>query len=143
MGDVSRTFVDEQRLDNLRRKSSAQRDGNSRVSVRLCNDSASNIAGSAIVLRIRTTPMSLERHDASLHLPEASWELLPHRGQPSGVHSLQLGACAIRLHRQSIADAAQECREFSCGCILTSARWYNTASTNRRHPRRHWSSGPP
>src|SRR5437667_12258352 len=37
----------EQHLDNLRRKSSAQRSGNSRVSVHLCNDSASNIEGSA------------------------------------------------------------------------------------------------
>jgi hypothetical protein len=33
----------------LRRKSSAQRSGNSRVSVHLCNDSASNIEGSAYV----------------------------------------------------------------------------------------------
>ena len=37
----------QQHLDNLRRKSSAQRSGNSRVSVHLCNDSASNIEGSA------------------------------------------------------------------------------------------------
>src|SRR5262245_18934419 len=115
MDDVSRTFVDEQRLDNLRRKSSAQRNGISRASMRPCNDSASNVEGSAIVLRIRTTPMSLERHHASLHLPEAGGELLPHRGQPSGVHSLQLGACAIKLRLQPTADAAQECRGSSCG----------------------------
>ena len=37
-----------QHLDNLRRKSSAQRIGNSRVSVHLGNDSASNIEGSAL-----------------------------------------------------------------------------------------------
>jgi hypothetical protein len=82
------TFMVKQRLDNLRRKSSAQRSGNSRVSVHLCNDSASNIEGSAIALRIRTGLEGLERHDASLYLPGVDWELLPHHGQPSRVHFL-------------------------------------------------------
>ena len=44
---MSRRKHYKQHLDNLRRKSSAQRSGNSRVSVHLCNDSASNIEGSA------------------------------------------------------------------------------------------------
>ena len=39
--------MNKQHLDNSRRKSLAQRSGNSRVSVHLCNDAASNIAGSA------------------------------------------------------------------------------------------------
>jgi hypothetical protein len=41
-----------------------------------------------IALRIRTTLMHLEHHDASLYLPEAGWELLPRHGRPSGVHFL-------------------------------------------------------
>src|SRR5436190_21543813 len=44
---------EKQHLDNLRRKSSAQRSGNGRVSVHLYNDSASNIEGSAYTLLTR------------------------------------------------------------------------------------------
>ena len=46
----------QQHLDNVRRKSSAQRSVNSRVSVHLCNDSASNIASSAIRVHVRYQP---------------------------------------------------------------------------------------